>query len=143
MHDIVLQVILCLFLGSCTLTDILFQKIWLPVLLLTLPIVFACVEALDGGVVNHILCGILCGAGFVGISVVTGGQIEKGDGMILGIMGLALGLWKSIAFLFFSFMYAFLAAIFCVVVLKKKKSYRMPFVPFAMGGYITLLLLEI
>lgn len=138
-YKIALEVIVCLFLGVCSITDFLWRKIWLPVLAVGGGAVLFCIAGMDGDLAGHAVCGILYGAGFVGMSILTGGQIEKGDGLVLGVMGLALGLWNSIAFLFLSLCYAFLAALFLVIVRKKNKSYRMPFVPFALAGYLTLL----
>lgn len=138
-YDALLAGIICLVLGACSITDLLWRKIWIPLLLSAVPGIVVCIVGQGSNVEAHIVCGILCMMGFVGISIVTGGQIEKGDGMVLGVLGLALGLQQLIVFLFFSFTYSFLAAFFLAAVKKKKGSYRMPFIPFAMAGYLTLL----
>lgn len=138
-YKYLLELIICLFLAVCAVTDCFCRKIWMPVLLPAGLASLFCVAGMEGNVVSHLVCGILAGAGFWWISIVTGGQIEKGDGAVLGVMGLALGIWKGVVFLFFSFTYAFFAALILVTVGKKKRSYRMPFVPFALAGYLTVL----
>lgn len=141
-YYMILKVLISLVLGICTVTDLLWRKIWLPVLVVPVPMILICIVRLGNKVESHILCGFLCLMFFGGISVVTGGQMEKGDGLVLSVLGLALSLWQYTVVLFFSFSYSFLAALFLVIVRKKKKSYRMPFIPFVMVGYLTLLLAE-
>lgn len=134
----VLEVVIYFILGLCTVTDCLYRKIWLPALLLAVPVILFCIVGAEKRIVSHVACGILFGAVFIGMSTLSRRQIEKGDGVLVGVMGLALGIWKGMAFLYLSFFYAFLAAVFLVVVQKKKKTYRMPFAPFALVGYLTM-----
>lgn len=139
-YHIGIVITLCLLLGVETVTDCLYQKIWLPLLPLTAVILMVCLCGLGEPMGWDLLRGLLWGAGFLGMGAVTGGQLEKGDGLILGIMAIALGFWQYIAFLFLSFSFAFVGALFLVIVKKKKRQYRMPLLPFLSAGYLTLLL---
>ena len=140
--NIGLEIGMILLLLFCSVTDCLWKKIWLPALLAAVPVIIICLVGRKGNLSSHLLCGGLCCGGFLAVSLVTDGQIEKGDGAILGIVALSLGGWKTITCLFASFSYAFVVAVFLVVVRKRKGKDRMPFVPFALAGYLTVLLLE-
>lgn len=139
-YKIGLIITLCLILGVGTVTDCLYRKIWLPLLPPIVVGILVCLHGLGEPIGWSILRGLLWGACFLGMGVVTGGQLEKGDGLILGIMAMALGFWRYMAFLFLSFFFAFVGALFLVVVRKKKRTYKMPLLPFLSAGYLILLL---
>lgn len=86
------------------------------------------------------LGGILVGVGVVLISKATGGKIGMGDGLLLCITGMGLGLWGNIEL----FAYALLAAALVSIVLlafrlaDRKKS--IPFVPFLLLSYLFITL---
>lgn len=80
--------------------------------------------------------GLLVGAAVVIISKATGGKIGMGDGLLLCVTGIGLGLWGNLE-LFAVALFA--AAIVSIILLSlrlvdRKKS--IPFVPFLFIGYL-------
>jgi leader peptidase (prepilin peptidase)/N-methyltransferase len=129
-----------LILGICCVTDFLYQKIWMPVVLFSMPGIVICLSLTGEWNWSNLAAGLLVCLFFEGMSVLTRGQLGKGDGAVLGLVSLALGVWDGTLFLMASFFYAFVAALFLVIFLRKKRNTKMPFVPFVLLGYITVLL---
>lgn len=136
--EIVTAVLLCV----CAVTDWLYCKIWIPVLVLSVTAALFCLYGSGTGIWGRIACSIIIIIVFWGIRVVTAGQIDRGDGILLGAAILGMEFWEEFLFLFLSFSYAFLFALFLVVFRKKKRNYRIPFAPFVLAGYLTLLILK-
>lgn len=128
-------------LGICSVTDLLYQRVWIPLVIAIIPYTLLCLYFADAGILANVVCGVVVGGLFYVVSIVTEGQIGKADGLLLGVMALALGFWRSLSFLMLCFIYAFVAALVLVVIFHKKKKTRMPFVPFMLLGYITILVL--
>lgn len=129
-------------LGICTISDLLYQRVWMPLVIAIVPYTLLCLYLSEDRILANIACGFAVGGLFYAISVVTEGQIGKADGLLLGVVALALGFWRSLSFLMLCFIYAFAAALVLVTVFRKKKQTRIPFVPFMLLGYITVLVLE-
>jgi leader peptidase (prepilin peptidase)/N-methyltransferase len=128
-------------LGICAVTDLLYRKIWMPVVLFAVPCIVVCLYVTGQWKLSDFVMGFAVCLFFEGMSVLTGGQLGKGDGAVLGMTALALGVWDGLFFLMASFFYAFVAALFLVVFLRKKGKTKIPFVPFVLLGYVTVLLL--
>ena len=85
--------------------------------------------------------GILIGGAFLGISKVTRGQIGIGDGLILCVTGLGLGIAKGMEMLLYGLL---LAALFSAILLVRKVANRkmtIPFIPFLFVGYLITILI--
>ena len=77
------------------------------------------------------------------LSKAAGGRIGEGDGMVLLVTGLFLGLTENIWLLCLSL---FLSAVFSVAALiftKCGKNTAFPFVPFMLAGFVILKLEEL
>lgn len=140
MQNIIIDGIIGVMLGACSIQDIIHKKIntWLIVaggLLLVLTLLI-----LRPISITESLSGLPVGVLVMAISKATGGKIGMGDGMVLCVTGLWLGLWGNMEL----FAYALLAAAIVSVVLlalrlvNRKKS--IPFIPFLLLGYLIILL---
>lgn len=140
MQNIIIDGIIGVMLGACSIQDIIHKKIntWLIVaggLLLVLTLLI-----LRPISITESLSGLPVGVLVMAISKATGGKIGMGDGMVLCVTGLWLGLWRNMEL----FAYALLAAAIVSVVLlalrlvNRKKS--IPFIPFLLLGYLIILL---
>ncbi len=125
----------------CAVMDCLYRQVWIPLVLMMVPYIIICLHLAGEEIVLHFLCGLAVGGFFCGFSVLTEGQIGKADGLILGVVTFSLGFWQGVSFLMVCFFYAFAAALMLVVIFHRKKQTRMPFVPFMLFSYITVLLL--
>lgn len=85
-----------------------------------------------------IILGILPGVFLMLASIVTNEEIGKGDAVILSTIGIFLGLKKSILILINAlFMTVLIGGIF-LLIKKKNRKYKIPFVPFILFSYISI-----
>lgn len=90
--------------------------------------------------VLEILAGMGIGAVICMASFLTKGSIGAGDGAVSILCGVYLGFEKNLE-LFLTAMYlAGIAALVLLVIKKRGRKYRMPFVPFLLGAYVLNLL---
>ena len=73
---------------------------------------------------------------FMASSAASRGQLGTGDAFIFALTGLGLGVMANIFIIMFSFILAFFAAVFLVLVKHKPKSYGMPLAPFVLSSFI-------
>lgn len=85
-----------------------------------------------------IILGILPGIFLMLTSIVTNEEIGKGDAAILGTIGIFLGLKKTILVLIYALFSTIIIGGILLLIRKKNKKYKIPFVPFILFSYITL-----
>lgn len=132
---------LLIMLGICAVMDCMYRRVWMP-----LTGIMLCYTVIAGLLTKGVLWqGLLFGMGvgvfFYVAAIVTGGQIGKADGILLGILVMAWPLWNGVLFIIYSFLYSFVAAVLLVAIWRKGRNTRMPMVPFMWLGYITVLCL--
>lgn len=132
---------LLIMLGICAVMDCMYRRVWMP-----LTGIMLCYTVIAGLLTKGVLWqGLLFGMGvgvfFYVAAIVTGGQIGKADGILLGILVMAWPLWNGVLFVVYSFLYSFVAAVLLVAIWRKGRNTRMPMVPFMWLGYITVLCL--
>lgn len=132
---------LLIMLGICAVMDCMYRRVWMP-----LTGIMLCYTVIAGLLTKGVLSqGLLLGMGvgvfFYVAAIVTGGQIGKADGILLGILVMAWPLWNGVLFIVYSFLYSFVAAVLLVAIWRKGRNTRMPMVPFMWLGYITVLCL--
>lgn len=86
------------------------------------------------------LWGVLPGAGILALSLMLKGSIGKGDGYLLCISGLALGLKQNLSILFYALFLAGGTAAVLLGLGKVKRDTKLPFVPFLLGGFVLTVL---
>lgn len=126
-----------IFLLINSITDYRRKRIWIYSVWMAVPYFLYCLWEAGRPLGFYLACGVATGLGMILFSILMEGQIGQGDGIIMGIIMLAMGPWGGIACIFCGMVYAFLAAVLLVVFRHKKRDYRMPFVPFLMLGYLT------
>ena len=65
-------------------------------------------------------------------------RIGYGDGIIFLILGLWIGFWDGISLLFFSLILSSIISAYFIIVRRKGRDYRIPFIPFVTAAYIIL-----
>lgn len=128
------------FLLINSITDWKARKVWMCSVWMAVPYFLYCLWEAGQPLGIHLLCGALTSLGMLLLSILTEGQIGRGDGVVMGSIMLAAGLWEGAACIFLGMVYAFLAAVILVVFCHKRRDYRMPLVPFLMLGYVTWML---
>lgn len=141
-YQVGVEIVTAVLLSVSAVTDWFYQKIWIPVLVIAVPAILYCLYGCGIGIGGRIVVSTIIIIVFWGIHVMTAGQIDIGDGILLGVAILGMELWEGFLFLFFSFSFAFLFALLLVVFRKKRQNDRIPFAPFVLAGYLTLLALK-
>ncbi len=80
--------------------------------------------------------GMLVGAGVILISKATGGKIGMGDGLLLCVTGLGLGVWSNLELFALSMFAAAVVSIILLIARLANRKTSIPFVPFLFLGYI-------
>lgn len=132
----VLQTIaVMVFLAIGTLADIKYKRI--PIRLLTgFGIIAVVIRAVSPQLaVKELIIGVITGVLLIVISVVTGGQIGTGDGLLFVVLGIYLGSSNVVLLLMALILCAAVAGVLFVARQVKRKD-RLPFVPFVLCAYI-------
>lgn len=87
-----------------------------------------------------ILAGISVGLMLLLLAWITGGSVGTGDGMMLMVSGIYLGFRENITLFLLALIMAGVVALLMIVIKKKGRNYRMPFVPFVLAAYLFQLL---
>lgn len=83
---------------------------------------------------------MLWGAGIGGCVIllawISKESIGVGDGIMLMVSGIYLGFWENLELLFTALLLVGVTALFLMVVKKKRRDYRVPFLPFLLVAYL-------
>lgn len=143
MVEIILKVSIATMLVLCAAQDMYKKK------LLVWPLVlFALLVILCSGFSNSIsildrLGGLILGLGVVLLSLVTGGKIGLGDGIILAITGIGLGLWANLELFAIALFLAAIVSILLLILRLANRKKSIPFVPFLLVSYLFLIVIRI
>lgn len=135
--------VILVILGILSAQDINERKIsvWILSVFLLIDVVFLFLQNSLG--ILDILTGIIPGI-FVLFMGVTTKQIAEGDGLVVILLGLTLGLKTVTGILFLALLlsglYALCFIVFHGFVYKKEKE--LPFIPFILSGFIFFILLS-
>lgn len=132
----ILLIILGTGLVICTITDLKYKEIYLPVIIAEI-LLLVCFHIWQGSISPADIAGavIICML-FMVSSVASGGQLGIGDALLFAVTGFGLGFMANIFIIMFSFILAFCAAVFFVVVKHKPHNYCMPLAPFVLSSFI-------
>lgn len=90
-----------------------------------------------------LLLGALPGLLLVCIGKASGGGLGMGDGLIVWVSGMYLGIWKTLEFISLAFLLAAVWAGFLMTVRKKGRKADFPFVPFLLAAYGMLCMIRL
>ncbi|RKI43717.1 hypothetical protein D7V86_03060 [bacterium D16-51] len=123
----------CLLLEA--VIDIRKQKIWLPLVLIEIPVLTGLNYSMGRGGIALWAASFGTGVVIYLVSIVTKEQIGKGDAYLFAMTGAGMGFLGNIALLYLTFFFAFLAALFYWLVKKAGRGFRMPLAPFVFVSY--------
>lgn len=138
--DIVQVFILCSMMAWCTYEDVVRRKISVLILLLFGIIGVILHLVFQEQSIFNLLGGMLIGALIVLLGRVSKGGIGYGDGLLLVISGVYLGLVENLQLFLLATLIASIWALFLLIILKKGRKYKIAFVPCLFAAYIIILL---
>lgn len=89
----------------------------------------------------NVVGGALIGVCIVGVSMISGEQIGKGDGIVIIALGIALGFRECLALVCLASLMMALVSVVILSLKKGNKKTRLPFLPALFVGYVTCMLL--
>lgn len=129
-----MEILVLLFLGVNAILDFKYKKI--PWVLSICFIVIGIGSVLTSSPINWWqFLGAIVGIGMILISVCTKQAIGLGDGLVLLVVGIFIGLWKTLMILFLA---GILVAVVGIVMMVQKKGNlktSLPFIPFLLAAY--------
>lgn len=131
-----------LLLLFCGIQDTVKKKVYLWIIILGAFIVIACLPFCYSISIADRMCGLALGLSVVVLSKATGGKIGMGDGMLLCITGLGLGFWSNLELFAIALILAAIVSIFLLMLRLADRKKSIPFIPFLLIGYVTLMLSE-
>lgn len=131
----IIYIIILLSLLLETFIDIREKKIWLPILYFIFPILIGLNLYLGQGNIQLWVGSVGIGGILLFISVITGGQIGRGDAVLFAVMGAGVGLWTNFLLLYMTFLLAFVWGIFLLAVKHVNSQREMPMTPFLLLSY--------
>lgn len=84
-------------------------------------------QGVAGGVVGGMVCVI---------GKISRGQIGSGDGLLLIVTGILLGFWKNMELMLAGLFFCAIFSAVVLVLLRKGRKYRIPFVPFLAAAQV-------
>lgn len=132
----------CIMLGMlAVLAEIDVRKKELPLVML---IIFCGIGVLVQGVLKNFLWKDLCGGILVGVGILLAAVVSRenigiGDGLLLCVTGLYLGLWRNLVLLLGAFTCAAAVSVVLLFLKKCDRRSRFPFVPFILVSYVGLM----
>lgn len=130
--------VIVVFLIPCTITDLKSK---------TIPIWWTVVFGISAMIyqifwkkqkLEAILFSMIIGVTLLVAAKISNQRIGYGDGIIFLILGLWIGFWDGISLLFFSLILSSIISVYLVIVRRKGRDYRIPFIPFVTAAYIIL-----
>ncbi len=90
----------------------------------------------------EILLGMGIGMMILFLGLWSGGSVGRADGMILVVSGIFLGFEKNVEVFVMGLFLAGITSLFLSVIRRKGRTYRIPFAPFLLVGYLFVMVME-
>lgn len=130
------EIFLFVFLGICAVYDGVEREI--PLGVVWMGIIVALVLHIQGlggnGTWLAVVSSVMPGVMFWMLSFITGERVGYGDGWMLIMVGLFMGLWKSFLILMVGLILSSLVVLILLVLGKASRNDQLPFAPFLLLG---------
>ena len=131
-----IEIFLFVFLGICAVCDGVEREV--PLVVVWLGIITAVVLHLQGLGGNrtwqNVALSVIPGVTFWILSFISGEKVGYGDGWILIMIGLFMGLWKCFLILIIGLILSSLVVLILLAVRRVSRDYQLPFAPFLLFG---------
>jgi len=134
----ILSLLLTLFLIICSYTDIKKKEIYFKVLLpfFLTGVIAAAVSGREA--VLAALLGAAAGIALLLLSFITRGAIGEGDGLVLVVTGVFLGISENLRLLTFALFLSALFSVGAMIIKGWKRDRELPFVPFLLAAFLII-----
>lgn len=136
--DIIEDLILLFFLFICSYEDLRTRHINFFVCIVTELIYIFILIFLNRFNFLYIILGLIPGALIYLSSILFNGQIGKGDGIIIAVIGTMAGILKVTRILLIAFILVLVICTPILIILRKSLKTRLPFVPFILLSFIII-----
>ena len=136
------QVFMLYMLGYCAIKDLLTKKleVWAVTLFFFQGVI--CIYIGDGPGIFSVIAGALSGAVMIIASIITRGAVGIGDGVIVLITGMFLGIRQNMELLIVALLLCAVTSLVFITVFRKNRRYEIPFIPFLTLGYLSMYLIR-
>lgn len=134
----ILSLLLTLFLIICSYTDIKKKEIYFKVLLpfFLTGVIAAAVSGREA--VLAALLGAAAGIALLLLSFITRGAIGEGDGLVLVVTGVFLGISENLRLLTVALFLSALFSVGAMIIKGWKRDRELPFVPFLLAAFLII-----
>lgn len=129
-------------LGISSCIDLKWKKVSLKLMLLYGILGIVRAVFYPSQTILSVTLGALLGVFIMGVSKITRGGIGMGDGFILMVTGVYLGLWENLELLSGGFFLTFFYSVFLLAIKKENRKKEIPFVPFLFTYYLGMLFIK-
>jgi len=140
MPELIMNGIMGFMLLVTAVQDLLKKKVEVWIMAVGAILLCICIPFNNGLSIPDRIGGIFVGICVIVISKVTGGKIGLGDGIILSVTGIGLGLWGNLELFAIALFAAAIVSIILLVFRLADRKKSIPFVPFLFLGYLIFLL---
>lgn len=131
-----IEILLFVFLGICAVYDGVAKEV--PLVVVWLGIITAIVLHIQGLSGNQTwqaaVFSVIPGMTFWILSFITGEKVGYGDGWILIMIGVFIGLWKCFLVLMIGLILSSLVMLILLAFRRVSRNYQLPFAPFLLLG---------
>lgn len=131
-----IEILLFVFLGICAVYDGIRKEI--PLVVVWLGVIVAIVLHIQGLGINQTwqaaVLSVIPGVAFWILSFITCEKVGYGDGWILSMIGLFMGLWRCFLILMIGLISSSLVVLILLAVKRVSRNYQLPFAPFLLLG---------
>jgi leader peptidase (prepilin peptidase)/N-methyltransferase len=136
MVEIVINETIGVLLLFCTIEDLRRKKVLIWMLAAAILVIGICVPFSCNHTIWDRIGGFIVGIFVMGVSTVTKGKIGMGDGSLLCVTGIGLGLWGNLELFALALLGASVVSIILLVFRMADRKKSIPFVPFLLLGFI-------
>ena len=141
--EMILKVVMAVMLLLFAIQDIYKKKLLLWPMILGALIVIVCSYFSGSLTIINRLGGLSIGLVVILISLLTSGKIGLGDGILLSITGIGIGLWANFELFAIALFLSAIVSIFLLIFRLANRKKSIPFVPFLFISYLFLIVVSI
>ncbi|HBI72699.1 MAG TPA: hypothetical protein DDY59_05865 [Lachnospiraceae bacterium] len=134
-----MKIIIGVLLLLCSIQDVRRKKLSLWVILTGAVLIGICMPFSTSLSLLDRFGGVIVGVGVIGISLLTGGKIGMGDGLLLCVTGIGLGFWGNMELFAAALAAAAVVSILLLVFRLANRKKSIPFVPFLLFSFLSIL----
>jgi len=143
MMAISLKVCIGILLFLCGIQDMKSKKVSLGLVLIGAIIIFILTMSTATLSLQNRFAGLSIGIFVIIISLLTGGKIGLGDGLLLCITGIGLGFWSNLELFALALLIAAIVSIFLLSFRLADRKKSIPFIPFLFLSFLGLLIIPV